>query len=64
VQHGNYRSVYSNLAEIKVKQGDKVVAKQALGRILTNAEDDNKTELFFQIYEDRNLLDPAFWLAQ
>jgi len=64
VQHGNYRSVYSNLVDLKVKQGDKVVAKQAIGRIFTDADNDNKTELFFQIYKDRTLLDPAPWLAQ
>jgi len=64
VQHGNYRSVYSNLVDLKVKQGDKVVAKQNLGRIYTDAENDNKTELFFQIYQDRTLLNPTPWLAK
>jgi len=64
VQHGNYRSVYSNLSSITVKQGDKVVAKQSLGQILTDGDNDNKTELFFQIYKDRDLMDPAPWLAQ
>jgi len=64
IQHGNYRTVYSNLVDLKVKQGDKVVAKQAIGRIYTDAENDNKTELFFQIYQDRTLLNPAPWLAQ
>jgi len=64
VQHGNYRSVYSNLVDLKVKQGDKVQAKQTLGRVYTDADNDNKTELFFQIYQDRNLLDPTPWLAQ
>ncbi|MCQ2340938.1 MAG: peptidoglycan DD-metalloendopeptidase family protein [Paludibacteraceae bacterium] len=64
VQHGNYRTVYSNLVDLKVKQGDKVVAKQAIGRIYTDADNDNKTEVFFQIYKDRTLLDPTPWLAQ
>jgi len=64
VQHGNYRTVYSNLVDLKVKQGDKVVAKQTLGRVFTDADNDNKTELFFQIYQDRTLLNPTPWLAQ
>lgn len=64
VQHGNYRSVYSNLKDISVKQGDKVQPKQTLGHIYTDAENDNKTELFFQIYHDRTLLDPQPWLAK
>lgn len=64
VQHGNYRTVYSNLREVKVKQGDKITAKQSLGVIYSDPDDDNKTELYFQIYKDRQLLDPAPWLAK
>lgn len=64
VQHGNYRSVYSPLRKIYVKQGDKVRAKQALGCIFTDSSEDNKTELYFQIYKDRNIVNPSLWLAQ
>jgi len=64
VQHGNYRSVYSNLVDLQVKQGDKVQTKQTLGRVFTDQDNDNKTELFFQLYQDRNLLDPTPWLAK
>ncbi len=64
VQHGNYRTVYSNLSQLKVKQGDKVKAKQALGIIYSDPDDDNKTEVYFQIYKDRQLLDPTPWLAR
>ncbi len=64
VQHGNYRSVYSPLKKIYVKQGDKVRAKQALGSIFTDSSEDNKTELYFQIYKDRSIVNPSLWLAQ
>ena len=64
IQHGNYRSVYSPLKSINVKQGDKVKAKQAIGTIYTDASQDNKTELYFQIYKDRSILNPSLWLAQ
>lgn len=64
VQHGNYRSVYSPLKKIYVKQGDKLKAKQAIGSIYTDASEDNKTELYFQIYKDRSILNPSLWLAQ
>ena len=63
VQHGNYRTVYSPLKKIYVKQGDKLTAKQAIGEIVTDATEDNKTELYFQIYKDRNILNPGLWLA-
>ncbi len=64
VQHGNYRSVYSNLKDICVKQGDKIKTKQAIGTVYTDPNDDNKTVVFFQIYYERTLQNPALWLAQ
>ena len=64
IQHGNYRTVYSPLKTIFVKQGDKVKGKQAIGSIYTDTNDDNKTELYFQIYKDRSILNPSLWLAQ
>lgn len=64
IQHGNYRSVYSPLQKIYVKQGDKVKAKQHIGSIYTDTSEDNKTELYFQIYKDRSILNPSLWLAQ
>lgn len=64
IQHGNYRTVYSQLKSIDVKQGDKVTAKQAIGVIYTDTNEDNKTELYFQLYKDRSILNPSLWLAQ
>ncbi len=64
VQHGNYRSVYSNLIKLNVKQGDKVEAKQAIGTIFTDPNQDQKTELYFQIYKDRTILNPELWIAK
>lgn len=64
VQHGNYRTVYSNLSKLLVKQGDKVETKQAIGTIFTDPEQDQKTELYFQIYKDRNILNPELWIAR
>ncbi len=64
IQHGNYRTVYSNLSKLSVKQGDKVETKQAIGTIFTDPDQDQKTELYFQIYQDRNILNPELWIAQ
>ena len=64
VQHGNYRSVYSNLKSLNVKQGDMVETKQAIGTIFTDPEQDQKTELYFQIYKDREILNPELWIAK
>lgn len=64
VKHGNYRTVYANLTEIYVKEGDKVSAKQAIGRIYCDSENDNKTELYFQVWKDKSIENPALWLAK
>ena len=64
IQHGNYRTVYSNLAKLSVKQGDAVDTKQNIGTIYTDPEQDQKTELYFQIYQDRNILNPELWIAR
>ena len=64
VQHGNYRTVYSNLSKLNVKQGDQLETKQTIGTIYTDAEQDQKTELYFQIYKDRDILNPELWIAK
>ncbi|MBR1808858.1 MAG: peptidoglycan DD-metalloendopeptidase family protein [Paludibacteraceae bacterium] len=64
VRHGNYRTVYSNLTTLYVKTGDKLTAKQKIGKIYTDPDNDNRTELFFQVRKDTEVLDPALWLAQ
>lgn len=63
VAHGNYRSVYAGLSRLNVKQGDKVTAKQKLGTIYSDPEQDNKTELFFQVWKDKTIQNPSNWLA-
>lgn len=64
IQHGNYRSVYSGLATLNVKQGDKVTAKQKIGTLYTDADNDNKTELYFQIYLNKDIVNPSYWLTE
>ncbi|MBR1630641.1 MAG: peptidoglycan DD-metalloendopeptidase family protein [Paludibacteraceae bacterium] len=64
IQHGNYRTVYANLTTISVKAGQKVTAKQNIGKIYSDPDDDNKTELNFQLWKDKTPLNPALWLAK
>lgn len=64
IQHGMYRSVYSGLSALTIKQGDKVKAKQTIGTVYTDAAQDNKTELYFQIYKNRDIENPRNWLAK
>jgi len=64
VQHGNYRTVYANLTQIFVREGEHVNAKQAIGKIFTDDENGNKTELYFQVWKDKNLQNPESWITR
>lgn len=64
VRHGNYLTVYSNLSQVYVKQGDKVSTRQALGRIFSDTEDGNSTVLHFQLWKEKTKLNPAPWISR
>lgn len=64
IQHGNYRTVYANLTTLYVKAGDKIKAKQKLGKIYTDPDNDNKTEMQFQVYKDKTRVNPLPWLSK
>ena len=64
IKHVNFRTVYANLTQILVGEGDHVSAKQAIGKIYTDDEADNKTELYFQVWKDKNLLNPETWITK
>ena len=61
VRHGEYLTVYSNLSEVYVKTGDIVKTKQNIGLINTD-EEENKTEMHFEIWFGKVLTDPENWL--
>lgn len=64
IRHGEYMTVYSNLKEVFVKQGDNVTTKQDIGLIFTDTFDDNKTTLKFQIRRETLKLDPEEWITR
>jgi len=59
IRHGEYLSVYSNIGEVFVKQGDKVAIKQTIGTIL---DEDGKTSMNLQIWKGQKTMDPSGWL--
>ncbi len=63
VKHGNYISTYYNLADLYVKKGDKVAAKEELGEIYTNRLN-GLTQLKFYLYRDATRLNPEDWIYQ
>lgn len=63
IRHGEFLSVYSNLAEVSVSKGDKVNIKQEIGVIHTDTKE-AKTELHFELWKGKTLLNPENWLAK
>lgn len=64
IRHGQYISVYANLKEVYVKQGDAVKTKQDIGLIYSDTEENNKTVLKFQIWRDNVKLNPEDWISR
>jgi septal ring factor EnvC (AmiA/AmiB activator) len=64
IRHGKYLSVYSNLREVTVKKGDKIATKQTIGTVYTDADDDNKSILKFQIWLENQKLNPEEWIGR
>ena len=63
IQHGNYITSYKNLSVVYVKKGERVSAKQSIGKIFTN-KDTNKTALQFSLFQNTTPQNPALWLYQ
>lgn len=63
IRHGDYLSVYANLATVSVKTGDKVKTKQAIGTLYYDNEEKNAV-LHFELRKGTGLLNPAEWLVK
>lgn len=61
IQHGNYITTYSNLSEVYVIKGQKVKAKEKVGKVFTNPET-GKTELKFSVFKNSSPTNPKSWI--
>lgn len=65
INHGGYRSVYSNLQEVLVTKGQKVTSKESIGSVLTD-ESSGKTEAHLEIWKvdqsGTTKQNPAVWI--
>jgi len=59
VQHGSYFTLYSKLASVKVKKGDKVETGQSLGVVETV---EGESRLHFELWDGKNPQNPVLWL--
>ena len=63
IRHGEYLSVYQNLINVRVKTGDKVQTKQALGEAFTDSNE-NLASLHFEVWKERTILNPEEWISK
>jgi murein hydrolase activator len=65
VTHGSYKTVYSGLSEVSVKQGDKVSTKQSIGIVGYDGED---YTLHFEVWKvgasSGSALNPESWIKR
>ena len=63
VQHGKYYTVYSNLSDVHVKEGQKLKTGEMIGTVASD-EDDPYAEVHFEIWQEKTLQDPSAWLKR
>ena len=63
IRHGNFITLYTSLAKLYVKKGEKVAAKQPIGEVFTNQQT-GKTQLQFGIFNNVKALNPKDWVYQ
>ena len=61
IRHGDFFTTYQNLSTVNVQVGDKVSAKEVIGKIKTDA--DGRTIIKFLISQNNNFFNPASWLS-
>lgn len=63
IRHGKYFTVYSRLQEVFVSQGQEVSRGHLLGTLAID-EEGSQSRLHFEIWEDKNKLNPLYWIAK
>ncbi len=62
IEHGVYKSVYSNFSDTFIAEGDLVRTGQAIGRAGT-PDEPKGTALFFALFKEGSPIDPSPWLV-
>lgn len=63
IKHGNYITLYANMAEVAVRTGQTVTPGQQVGRIADSPDNDDNF-LHFEIWEQTTNLNPELWLRR
>jgi len=63
IRHGKFLTVYSNLEEVYVKQGQNVQTKERIGKLFYDQKSDFSI-LKFQIWHENQKLNPEEWITR
>ena len=61
IRHGDYITIYNNLATVSVQKGDKVSTKDPIGTVFTHPVS-GKTVMKFLVYKNDTEMNPADWI--
>jgi septal ring factor EnvC (AmiA/AmiB activator) len=62
IRHGEYLTVYANLDDVTVHNGQEVILRQTIGKVHANSGD-QKSELHFELWRGKVIQNPEDWLA-
>ncbi|MCF0211079.1 MAG: peptidoglycan DD-metalloendopeptidase family protein [Bacteroidales bacterium] len=62
IRHGEYMTVYTNLASVSVADGNKVSTGQTIGTIASN--ENGQSEMNFQVRQGVKCQNPVLWLSR
>ncbi len=63
IRHGDYYTVYSNLADVTVNKNDQVKTYQRIGTASVNKKE-QVAELHFEVWQDKQRLNPLKWITK
>lgn len=62
VSHGNYYTVYGNLASVSVKAGDQVKQGQKVGTVAKDPDNASQGLIHFEVWKNREKQNPMSWI--
>ncbi len=62
ISHGKYYTAYAKLSSINVKEGQVVDTREVIGTVMTN--DEEETEVHFEIWKVQQKQNPELWLKK
>jgi murein hydrolase activator len=63
IRHGDYLTVYSNISEVFVRNGQKVNIREELGTLATDSRD-ARTHVHLEIWHGNQKLNPSDWITR